>query len=130
MGARLHRKPKIMVVDDSPIVCETVSMILEDRGYDVVTVDNVFSFAQALSTHKPDLVLIDVMMPAMKGDKLVEIAQRHDSEACPMVLFSDQSVHDLERLAAECGAAGYIQKTSNSDLLALCVASYLAKSGK
>jgi DNA-binding NtrC family response regulator len=129
-SAAPRSRTKILIVDDSALVREAVSLILEERGYDVVSMDSVFSFAQALNSEKPDLVLIDVMMPAMTGDKLVEIARKHHAGTCPMVLFSDRGAADLERLAHACGAAGFIQKTGNPDALARSVASYLVKAGK
>jgi CheY-like chemotaxis protein len=129
-GAPARTRTKILIVDDSALVREAVALILEERGYDVVSMDSVFSFAQTLNSEKPDLVLIDVMMPAMNGDKLVEIARKHTTRACPMVLFSDRGVADLERLAQACGAAGFIQKTGNPEILARSVASYLVKAGK
>jgi DNA-binding NtrC family response regulator len=123
-------KTKILIVDDSALVREAVAMILEERGYLVVAIDSVFSFAQTLNTERPDLVLIDVTMPAMTGDKLIEIAQKHHTWRCPMVLLSDRGVAELERLARACGAAGYIQKTGNAEILARSVASFLVKTGK
>lgn len=123
-------KPKIMIVDDSALVRETVTMMLEERGYDVVAMDTVFTFVKTVNEQKPDLVLIDVMMPAMTGDKLVEIARRHQSGGCPMVLFSDRNEDHLAKLASACGAAGYIQKTGNGDALARSIARYLVMRGK
>jgi DNA-binding NtrC family response regulator len=123
-------RTKILVVDDSELAREAVAIILEEQGYDVVSTDSVFSFAHKLNMERPDLVLVDVMMPAMSGDKLVEIALKHHAGTCPMVLFSDRPAADLERLARACGAAGFIQKTGDADALARSVASYLVKGGK
>jgi CheY-like chemotaxis protein len=126
-----RRRSKILIVDDSEIVCETVAMMLEERGYDVVSLANLFQFVQTLEIEKPDLVLVDVMMPAITGDKLVEIARRHErGKACPMVLFSDKKAEHLERLAQACGAAGFIQKTNDAEVLARAVQTYLRKRGK
>ncbi len=117
---------KILIVDDSALVRDAVAMMLEEGGYAVVAMDSVFSFAQTLNAEKPDLVLIDVNMPAMKGDKLVEIAQKHHTVKCPIVLFSDRPPRELDTLARACGAAGFIQKTGNAERLLHSVASYLA----
>jgi DNA-binding response OmpR family regulator len=121
------RRKRILVIDDSPIVCETVAMMLDERGYDVITVDSIFAFSQALRGYKPDLALVDVMMPAMKGDKIIELSRELHGYCCPMVLFSDREVSELERLADACGAAGFIKKTANAEMLALSVARHLAK---
>jgi two-component system OmpR family response regulator len=121
------RRPKILIVDDSEVVCESVSMILEPRGFDVVMLTSLFTFVQTLSTEKPDLALVDVSMPALSGDKLIEIANKHRESRCPMVLFSDRAVEELARLVKTCGAAGYIKKTGNADTLVREVQGYLTR---
>src|SRR5262245_12558816 len=103
-----------MVVDDSPIVLELVQGILSDGGYEVVTVTSPFGFSSHLRREKPDLVLVDVGMPALQGDKLVEIAQRNESHRCPVVLYSDRSEAELLRLVRSSGATGYIRKSGQA----------------
>jgi CheY-like chemotaxis protein len=120
-----ERRRKILIVDDSEIVREMVKMMLEDGGYDVVTVDSPFGFNSALRREQPDLVLVDVSMPALKGDKLVEIALRNELHHCPIVLFSDRPESDLQKLTRASGAAGYICKTDDAQLLLTSVAKFL-----
>ena|SRR6266581_2795815 len=65
-------KRHILVVDDEPLVCETVTMLLRLDGH---FVDTASSGAQALALFQPgkfDLVITDFFMPAMTGDKLAE----------------------------------------------------------
>jgi CheY-like chemotaxis protein len=106
------------VVDDSAICLEAVSMMLEDGDFEVLTVDSPFALSSALYEKDPDLVLVDVAMPGLQGDKLVEITvkNRRSQRACPIVLHSDRPVAELERLSVLSGAAGFIQKTSNAPL--------------
>ncbi len=124
VGAR-DRKPKILVVDDSEIVCDSVTTMLEPRGYDVVSLTSLFAFTQVLSAERPDLVLVDVSMPALTGDKLIEIARKHHGQTHVMVLFSSRAVSELSKLAAQCGAAGFIQKTGDAERLAREVEGFL-----
>ncbi len=63
-------KTHILVVDDEPLVCETVRMILQMDGHEV---DSANSGAQALDLFKPgkfDVIITDFFMPAMTGDRL------------------------------------------------------------
>jgi CheY-like chemotaxis protein len=108
---------KIMLVDDSEIVRDMVRLTLGEHGYEVVTLDGPFGFSRALLDERPDLVLMDVTMPALRGDRLAEVAQRSALHSCPIVLFSTHPDEELTALAAECGAAGYIRKTGNAELL-------------
>ena len=113
----LSRKLRVLVVDDSAICLEAAAMMLEEHGYDVKTADSPFAVSAALTEYAPDLVLVDVTMPGLSGDKVVEFAvkHRHARRPCPIVLHSDRSEAELAQLAADCGAAGYIHKTSNAD---------------
>jgi two-component system cell cycle response regulator DivK len=125
------KRPKILVVDDSAICLEAVSMMLEDGDFDVLTVDSPFALSSALYEKDPDLVLVDVAMPGLQGDKLVEITvkNRRSQRACPIVLHSDRPVSELERLAAVSGAAGFIQKTANTPLFLEQIQRFLVASG-
>lgn len=108
---------KILLVDDSEIVRDMVRLSLGEHGYDVVALDSPFGFSRTLHDEKPDLVLMDVAMPALRGDRLAEVARRSSLHICPIVLFSMHSEEELARLAAECGAAGYLRKTGNTEHL-------------
>jgi len=125
-----HSPKKILIVDDSAVVRDAVALMLEERGFVVVAMDTIFSFAQTLNHEKPDLVLIDVNMPAMTGDKLVQITHKYQAVKCPILLFSDKDPFELSRLAKECGAAGFIPKTGDGDKLASSITAYLASARK
>src|SRR5262245_1587889 len=108
---------KVLVVDDSEIVRTMVCMLLSEHGYEVVAVDSPFAFSQALVDEKPDLVLMDVTMPGLRGDQLVNIAQRSPVHDCPIVWFSDRFDAELARLVKRCGAVGYIKKGDEATLV-------------
>ncbi len=118
MNARTRvTRPKILVVDDSEIVCDSVATMLEPRGYAVVSLTSLFAFTQTLTAERPDLVLVDVSMPALSGDKLIEFSRKHHERHYVMVLFSTRGVEELKKLASQCGAAGFIQKTGDAERL-------------
>jgi CheY-like chemotaxis protein len=117
----------ILVVDDSEICREAVRATLEERGYRVVTVDGPIGFCSILSRERPDLVLLDVLMPALRGDQLVVITRQFRLHRCPLVLFSSLPRDELRRLAGVCGAAGYITKTEDKGALVRAVESFLRR---
>lgn len=101
-------------------------MMLEDAGYEVVTVDSPFALSSAMTRDLPDLVLVDVTMPGLSGDKVVEITMRNRTDRAPViVLHSDRSEHELRDLARSSGASGYIRKTSDASQFARDIARYL-----
>lgn len=55
--------------------------MLEEAGYVVITVESPFGLSSALTREQPDVVLVDVTMPGLSGDKLVEITLRKTSDA-------------------------------------------------
>jgi len=105
-------KPKIIVVDDSEFCRDTTRLMLEEAGFDVITLATPQSFGRTLIKEKPDLALVDVSMPDITGDRLVTLTQRLVAERrCPIVLFSDLPEEKLSTIATACGAAGWIKKS-------------------
>lgn len=117
---------KILVVDDSDLCRDLTRMMLEGFGYEVVTLESGLGLSRALGREKPDLVLLDVSMPAVSGTQIVEVTRQHKLHRCPIVLFSDRPAGELSLLAKNCGAAGFIAKTSNAEALAQSVGRFLA----
>ncbi len=65
-------KKKIMVVDDEEALLELVKAIMEQEGYEVITAMNGEEALEKLKTVKPDLILLDMMMPGMSGREVCE----------------------------------------------------------
>lgn len=65
-------KKKIMVVDDEESLTELVKAILEQEDYEVTVASNGEECLEKLKTVKPDLVLLDMMMPGMSGREVCE----------------------------------------------------------
>ena len=108
-------KQKILVVDDSKVVLEGTAMALEDAGFDVITLDNPLSVAHVLRKEQPALMLIDVNMPTLTGDRVTAILSKRASGPgrTRILLHSDVNEAELSARAGQCGADGYIVKTGN-----------------
>jgi two-component system, OmpR family, response regulator len=110
--------PKILVVDDSGAALYQIRQVLEQHGFEVVTTDSPFAFGQLLGETRPDLALVDVNLPAINGDKLVQLARLSEiPHRCPMVLFTSNDAEQVERMVHRCGAAGFISKQVDSATL-------------
>jgi len=104
-------RKKILVVDDEPNIVRTVADRLKMNGYDVLTaVDGEAAVALALSD-KPDLILLDLMMPVLDGlAALQRLRQTDQTRAIPVIMLTARSqVQDVERATAA-GAADYVVK--------------------
>jgi DNA-binding response OmpR family regulator len=102
---------KIVIVDDSKSVLHQAATALTKAGFRVVTVDSPFAAAAVMAREQPDLVLMDVHMPAISGDKIVSLMRKRDHlQAMKVVLFSSDEPAALSQLARDCGAAGAVHK--------------------
>jgi len=110
---------KVLVVDDNEIVLELVRMHLEDKGFEVATAQSAFRLPQAIREAQPDVILLDVKMPALRGDMAARILkERTFSKHIPVVLFSDLDDRELTALVEETGAAGFVRKSVDAEFLA------------
>ena len=63
---------RILVVDDDEKICQILSLYLKSKGYDVSTCKNGANAIAAYEETKPDLVLLDIMLPGMDGWEILE----------------------------------------------------------
>jgi excisionase family DNA binding protein len=103
--------PLILLVDDDERVRELVRVNLEFEGYTVREAGSAVEGLAAIDDAKPDLVLLDVMMPQVDGwEMLRRIQERHGAGAIPVVMFSGQVDERSGAEAAERGAQGFVGK--------------------
>ena len=80
---------KILVVDDEEGVRAFLQTLLLKRGYEVVLRDSAMEIAAAVEAERPDLVLLDVMMPGKDGfAALKELRMQHPEEALPIIMLT------------------------------------------
>jgi DNA-binding response OmpR family regulator len=120
------KKQRIYVIDDSKTGLETLRLVLEDVGYEVATFESPLLIAEAVIRNPPHLILIDVLMPGLQGDKVLPIIRSMKmSSKTRLVLYSVKPIEELRRLATECGADGFMQKTGDPDEIVEMVGRWL-----
>ena len=72
----MHCQKHILIVDDEPLVCRSVQILLEAEGYIVEQAQNGAEALAIFEPNKFDMVFTDYMMPEMKGDKLAAAIKR------------------------------------------------------
>lgn len=119
-------KQKILVLDDDADILEVISYILEDKGYEVVTLSGGEEIFQTIRQFHPDLVLMDVMLGSMDGRMIChELKDHSDTQALPVILIS--ASHDLARSLSQEGAPNdFIAKPFDVDHLITKVEQQLA----
>ena len=125
-------KKRIVVIDDSPLVLAMATDALKNAGFEVVSTDSGIEANQYIyASRRPDLILIDVMMPMLNGDRKVRLLkERESSRHIPVILMSTKSNGELEELVQGSGADGHIQKPFDNTTLVRKIHEVLAGSGQ
>ncbi|HEX3536214.1 MAG TPA: hybrid sensor histidine kinase/response regulator [Stellaceae bacterium] len=104
----------ILVVDDDPVVCSLMRATLERDGFSVIEAGDGVEGCRLYAEHRPDLLLVDVVMPHMDGYQLCrELRSRPESAYVPIVVST--SLDDLASIARayDAGATDFIPKPVN-----------------
>jgi len=103
--------PLVLLVDDDEKVRELVRINLEFEGYTVREAGDADEGLEAIAEAKPDLVLLDVMMPHVDGwEMLRRMQERYGAGAIPVVMFSGKVDDQVEQQATSRGAQAFVGK--------------------
>ena len=114
-------KKKILIVDDDPQVVMMTKSRLEANGYEVLTATNGTETIRMTQESKPDLILMDVIMPAMDGSEVcMKLKADEGTRDIPILMLTAYARKDLEMKCLQAGAKAVILKPFNpTELLAL-----------
>jgi CheY-like chemotaxis protein len=109
--------PRILIVDDDPTHLACARDLLEAEGYAVDVHQSGFGATERLILSRPDLVLIDVNMPALSGEGLVAILRRRVHAAgVRVLLYSSNDEDALRKAATRLEIDGYVCKGDPEEL--------------
>ena len=119
---------KVMVVDDEPRLISVVEAYLEQEGFEVATASNGQEALFVARETRPDLIILDVMMPEMDG---YEFLRLHRKEAeTPVILLTAKVEEDDKVIGLELGADDYVTKPFRPRELVARVRAVLRRSGQ
>lgn len=105
-------KRKVMVLDDNIISLMIAEELLVSHGYDVVKMSAPHGCIAKLDYEMPDVLLIDINMPRLAADDLLDqIRSSQDHEDLVVVLYSDMAAEELEKLCHAKDVNGYFCKS-------------------
>src|SRR3978361_555421 len=110
-GGKPKSGPLGLIVDDDEKVRELVRVNLECEGYVVREAGSADEGLQAIDEAKPDLILLDVMMPHVDGwEMLKRVQEQYGAGVIPVVMFSGKVDERAQALAASSGAQAFVGK--------------------
>lgn len=107
-------KKKILIIDDTDLMVKLIKDILTEKGYEVVSANNGIDGINMVMTEKPDLVLLDIVMPGMDGFEVCKLLRREESNnLMPIIILTAQGNEEDKLTGLELGADDYITKPFN-----------------
>ena len=123
-----HEKPRILVVEDDESQGVFVRMVLEQAGFDVRVCHTPRHFNQDLADYRPDLLMLDVMLPDVNGHDLARFVRQDDQWATMPIIFLTAESHQQARIATvEAGGDDHLVKPVHPSLLVASVAARLER---
>ena len=105
-------KYQVLLVEDSKAIQQMYRNKLMMEQFAVVTADNGMEAIKALSLSKPDIILLDLMMPIMDGYKVLQVVKTDQKfKDLPVLVFSAKGQPDEVEKALSLGATGFIVKS-------------------
>lgn len=120
-------KSTVLIVDDDPTICETVSKILEREGIEVLIAKSGEVCLKILEKGFQGLILMDIMMPGMDGwDTIQKLVNKHLTEGNIICMISGKENPDERMDTLKEFVLDYIRKPFTKDKLILTVKHYLS----
>jgi DNA-binding response OmpR family regulator len=103
--------PKVLIVDDEPDVVLMIERTLRSEGFNVAKAYDGIGALDLVSTEKPDLILLDIMMPMMSGYEVCEqLKANPQTQHIPVICLSSAHTPNARALSLRAGAAELIAK--------------------
>jgi DNA-binding response OmpR family regulator len=99
---------KILIIEDEPKIRQIIQAYLLKEGYEVYTAGDGHQGLAAFKEHRPDLVILDLMLPALPGEDL--LSQLRQTSDIPVIILSAKSSEDERIFGLNIGADDYMVK--------------------
>jgi DNA-binding response OmpR family regulator len=115
----MNQGGRILVVDDDELLQELVKIALEGEGYDVIQALTGGEMRQHIETFKPDLIVLDVLLPDADGrDLLAALKKDPKTTRIPVLLWSGRYPDSDRAIALDLGAEEFVEKGPADELVA------------
>jgi DNA-binding response OmpR family regulator len=107
---------RVLLVEDQPEAAAALKKSLESAGFEVVVAKDGGQAHSSFTMHRPDFVLLDVILPGASGFEICDWMKQSDSTV-PVTILSVIDLPDARRLAERVGADGYLIKPCDTEFL-------------
>jgi len=123
---------RILLVEDDPMLRRLCSKVFETKGYLTLTAEDGLEGLSKAQKEKPDIIVLDVMLPKMDGYKVCRILKSDPrTKSIPIILHTARMEENQDKVKTESGADAFVVKNSNiAELLNTVEAYTTAKSEK
>ena len=119
---------KILIVDDEPDLLEMVQISLETEGYECIVAYDGFRALDRARKEKPDLIILDVMLPGLNGYKVCRLLKFDEQyKHIPIIMLTAEAQEKDRLTGEETGADYYMTKPFEADKLIAKVSEFLGK---
>ena len=109
---------KILLVDDEPDLVSLLKKRLEINNYEVISASDGMEALRKAKKEKPDLIILDLMLPKMDGYKLCRMLKFDEKyKRIPIIMLTARVQEEDKKLGKETGANAYITKPFKPDVL-------------
>ena len=109
---------KILIVEDDPSFSRAITHIIQKEGYDVASASNGMAGLRMAKEEKPDLLILDVMLPGMDGFEICSrLRQDPLTEKLPIIMLSAKGQDVDKTMGLKVGASEYLTKPIDRALL-------------
>jgi two-component system, OmpR family, alkaline phosphatase synthesis response regulator PhoP len=119
---------KILIVEDDPSFSRAINHIIQKEGYDVITASNGMTGLRMAQEEKPDLLVLDVMLPGLDGFEICQrLRQTQLTTSLPIIMLSAKGQEADRTTGLKVGASEYLTKPIERTLLLEKIAALLGK---
>lgn len=123
----MHMGKKLLIVDDSKTERLIIKEAVKNMGFEIYEAENALDGIQKADELKPDLILMDVVMPGMNGFQATkQLSMSEDLKSIPVIMCTSKNQPTDKIWGTRQGAKGYVVKPVNSEELISTINSVLA----
>jgi two-component system alkaline phosphatase synthesis response regulator PhoP len=109
---------RIVVIEDNPSFLKMLKLRLESSGYQVTAAENGLTGLDTIRKKKPDLVILDIMLPGLDGHKVCRMVKfDRNLHSIPVIILTSRDTDETADLAKRCGADAFLLKTTKTPIV-------------